>query len=137
MLTDTMAAYLKQASPWLRFVGVLSFISCGLLAVFGFFMIIASPFMGEIFEFAGDFGALLLGIFYIVLGALFFFPSRYLYNFGARIRNYMLSNAEYELELALKNNRSLWKFFGISSIICLALIPVVTIISVIGAVLSY
>jgi hypothetical protein len=47
-----------------------------------------------------------------------------MYSFGARLRNYFLSNAEKELELAFKYNRAFWKFCGITMIITLALIPI-------------
>ncbi|MDR0452348.1 MAG: hypothetical protein LBH15_04840, partial [Treponema sp.] len=51
-------------------------------------------------------------------------PARFVYSFGARLRNFFLSNAERDIELAFKYNKAFWKFCGIMMIIALALIPI-------------
>ena len=132
-LTETMLGYLKEASPWLRFMGILGFVGCGIMCLVG---IISAIFSSALSSIAGDLGALpagLISLFYIAGGAVYFFPARFTYNFGAKIRDYQLSNSNDDLELAFKNNKSLWKFNGILSIVCLALIPFLIIISIIFA----
>ena len=130
-LTDAMLFYLKGAAPWIRFIGILSFVFCGLVVALGFLMMVLSPFMEDFTEYAGAFTGFILGIAYIALGGLSIIPARFMYGFGARLRNYALSNSERELELAFKNNKALWKFLGISSIISLILIPALIIAAVI------
>jgi hypothetical protein len=125
-LSATMVRYLKEASPWLRFTGIFCFVVCGLMAVGGIFGVIFMPVSVDI---AGAFGEAFgisggMGLLYVVLGALMFFPGRFIYNFGAKIRDFTLSNAEQDLEEAFKNNKSLWKFSGILGIVSLVLIPV-------------
>jgi hypothetical protein len=135
-LTGAMARYLKEASPWLRFIGVLSFIGCGFMFLGGIVFLIMTAALPD---FAGDFEELGGGIgsaVYIVSGVLMFLPARFTYNFGAKIRNYLRTNSEDDLEQAFKNNKSLWKFYGILYIVCLALVPVgivIAVIAVIGA----
>ena len=135
-LTDTMLSYLRGASPWIRFIGVISFISCGLLVVVGLMIAAFSIFMEDFSEYAEPFMGFLLGIFYIICGVVCIFPSRFLYNFGARIRNYLLGYSEQELELALKNNKALWKFLGVLTIISMILVPVLLVGGVILVALS-
>jgi hypothetical protein len=123
-LTAAMERYLREAAPWLRFIGVLSFIGCAFMFLGGItflIMAVALPGFGGGW---GDLGGGLGSVAYIVSGALMFFPARFTYNFGAKIRRYLQSGAEDDLEQALKNNKSLWKFNGILYIICLALVPV-------------
>jgi hypothetical protein len=140
-LSETMVFYLKGASPWLRFVGILSFIGCGLLTVIGILVMIFGSVFSDlaagldsdqlgIFQ-MGVTGGIFLGLVYIILGLLCYFPARFIYGFGVRIRSYLLSNAEKDLEEAFKNNKSLWKFTGILAIVYLGLIPVAIIIGVI------
>jgi hypothetical protein len=132
VLTDSMLRYLKEAAPWLRFIGILGYIGCGLMVAGG---IIGAIVMLAVSGLADEFGgapAGLIALLYAVMGALLFFPSRFTYSFGDKIRNYMLSNAEQDLELALKNNKSLWKFYGILCIIYLAFIP----LAIIGVVMA-
>jgi beta-lactamase regulating signal transducer with metallopeptidase domain len=79
----------------------------------------------------GEFPAGILGLVYVASGALLFFPARFIYSFGSKVRNYLLSRSNEDLEQAFKNNKSFWKFCGIYSIVCLAFIPLGIIISVI------
>ena len=133
-LTETMLNYLKDASPWLRFIGVLGFIASGLMCIGGIiFMIVmfaASNFVDDVG------GALsgLIGLIYVPMGALYFFPARFTYKFGAKIRDYRFTNADEDLELAFKNNKSLWKFLGILAIIGLAIIPLFLILALVGGI---
>jgi hypothetical protein len=137
VLTDAMIRSLKDASPWLRFLGILTFIGCGFLGLTGLIVAVVSLFVGDIIEEIGGIGGALLGLFYIAMGVLLIFPGRFTYNFGARIRNFLLSKSGDELALALKNNSSLWKFYGILSIVYLALIPVAIVVIVIAVAINY
>jgi hypothetical protein len=148
-LTETMLVYLKQASPWLRFLGILGFIQCGFLALgaLSFFVII--PFRevwNELDQIPGfdiafsGFGSVFGGVFGVYfLGAtvLLFFPSWFIYNFGSKIRTYLRTGTDQDLEGALKNNKSLWKFCGILAIISLALVPMIIILTIVVMVVNY
>jgi len=132
-LTETMLGYLKEASPWLRFIGIIGYIGCGIMCLVGIIFVI---FSSAISTFTVDLGGLpvwLLSLFYIAGGVVYFFPARFTYNFGAKIRDYQTSGTNDDLELAFKNNKSLWKFNGILYIVFLALIPFMIIISIIFA----
>jgi hypothetical protein len=77
---------------------------------------------------------IIYALYFLGAGVLMFFPALFTYRFGAKIRNYMETNSAPELESAFKSNKFLWKFNGILTIIALAIIPVVTVISIIVAV---
>jgi uncharacterized membrane protein SirB2 len=136
VLTALMIRYLKEASPWLRFIGVLGYISVGFLVLAGIIMMATAGISGA--AAAGPLGALsgLAGIIYVPIGALAFFPARFTHRFGSKIRHYLQSGAERDLEEALKNNRSLWKFSGIVAIVYLSFIPVGIIVAVVVALVS-
>ncbi|MCL2801754.1 MAG: DUF5362 domain-containing protein [Treponema sp.] len=137
-LSEPMLRYLKQASPWLRFIGIVGFVFCGMAAIGALFTLVGissmSALSGEL-----DLPIWVLGLFvpiYLGAAALMFFPSFFAYNFGERIRKYQFSNADEDLEQAFKNNKSLFKFYGIMLIIYLAFIPVMFIIGIVFAVLA-
>jgi hypothetical protein len=134
-LTVAMVSYLKDAAPWIRFIGILGYIGCGFMLVGGIGILSAIPFFaGQIPEGWGAGAVAGFCIIYIVIAALMFFPSRFTYKFGSGIRNFLRSNSGRELELAFKNNRSLWKFLGIMAIVNLAIVPVMLVIGIISAV---
>jgi hypothetical protein len=149
-LTETMLVHLKGAAPWLRFVGILGFINSGLVALTSFSMI---PFVSvmnrawaEIPGFESldgvlsvAFGAAFSGfmvVLFIGAGLLLFFPSLYIFRFGEKIRSYLKTGADGDLELEFQNIKSLWKFAGILCIIQLAFIPLLIIGGIIAALIA-
>jgi len=132
MLSEKMLSYLNDAAPWLQFIGILGFIGCGLSVIGGILSVVG--FSAASFFELSAFPFWIIPLIYIPLGVLFFFPAYFTYNFGRKIRNYRFSNSTEDLELAFKNNKSLWKFYGIICIIYLAFIPFFFIIAIIGGV---
>ena len=146
-LTETMLIYLKGASPWLRFIGILGFISAGFSVLSGLGFIALVPLFGRLWTelpasfqpFSGIFSAAFGGsmvVFGLGGGVLMFFPSLFIYRFGEKIRSYLRSGTDQDLEMALKNNKSLWKFFGIICIVYLAFIPLMIVGSIIIGVIA-
>jgi hypothetical protein len=133
-ITETMVYYLKGAAPWLRFLGIIGFIGCGILVVSGLVMLIAMPSFIQDIAVLGSLAGASVGGLYIVLGVVGFFPTRFIYCFGARIRNFLRNNSEQELEQAFKYNKSFWKFSGIVTIIYLAIIPIAIVIGIIAVI---
>ncbi|MDR2095618.1 MAG: hypothetical protein LBP76_08890 [Treponema sp.] len=139
VLTDLMTKYLKETSPWVRFLGIVSYIACGLIFLTGFVLIIVGFVQAvqnsEILS-TDSLSSGLLSSGFMVLGSgfLIFFPARFLYLYGAKLRNYCQTYSEKELELAFKNSKSFWKFSGICTIIYLAFIPVAMVIGIVAAV---
>ena len=143
-LTETMLIYLKGASPWLRFVGILGFIGAALVALWGVIFVSFAPLVGRVWaeipgmeEFSRVFGTAFGGgmaVLFVGIGVLIFFPSLFMYRFGEKIRSYLGTGVDQDLELAFKNNKSFWKFVGILHIIELAFIPLTIIGAVIAAV---
>jgi hypothetical protein len=139
VLTENMLFYLRGASPWLRFIGVLTYIGSGFMVAAGLVMMVVMPGFSGISLSSFTDGWMrglegVAGLIYIIGGVIIFFPARFTYNFGAKIRTYLQNNTEQELELAFKNNKSLWKFYGILSIVYLAFIPVALVIGIIAAI---
>jgi hypothetical protein len=121
-LNNAALFYLKSVSPWLRFLGVINYITCALMAAGGLITLIAAPLLEDFG--AGEETGLAGGIFYLISALIVFFPARFMYSFGSRLRNYFLSGVEKEIELAFKYNKSYWKYCGVITIIILALIPI-------------
>jgi len=130
-LTETMLTYLREASPWMRFIGILGFIYCGFMVIGGLISMAgvaaASSILNEFFTFP----VFLVIPFYLLMAVIVFFPSLFTYNFGTKIRKYQFSNSDDDLEQAFKNNKSLWKFYGILCIISLAIFPVIIILAIV------
>jgi hypothetical protein len=145
-LTENMLRYLKGASPWLRFVGIVGFIACGFLALIGLVFLFSPSAWGSFWseipgfgDYTGDAGAVVgvaMGLYFFIAALLYFFPALFQYKFGSKIRGYLQSGSDQDLETAFKNNKSLWKFNGILLIIVLALFPAMLLIGIIIGIAS-
>jgi len=145
-LTENMLIYLKQASPWLRFVGILGFITAGLTAAWGLISFAYVPLIRQVWDEIPAFGAIGvafgaafgggMAVLSIGTGAIMFLLSLFIYRFGDKIRSYLRTGTDQELEQALKNNRSFWKFLGIFCIVSLAFVPVLIIIITVVMIVS-
>jgi hypothetical protein len=136
-ITENTVKYLKGASPWTRFLGIMGFIGSGFMLLLGIIFLIAGlaapgSFNNRFTSIPVTAAALL----YIVMGLLTFIPARFLYRFGSKLRDYVQTSMESELEKAFKNNLSFWKFCGIMTIVYLAAVPVLLIVLVIIGVSS-
>jgi hypothetical protein len=136
-LTEIMVQYLKESSPWLRFMGIIGFIGFGALCL----VAVSSIFVGiiggaNILGDAGILGGAAIGIFtfiaYGLMALLVFFPAYFTYNFGSKIRKYMYSNSSDDLEMAFRNNKSLWIFNGVLTIIYLAFMSLFLVLMLLG-----
>jgi hypothetical protein len=134
--TVTMLQYLNESSPWLRFVGILGYIGCGIMIIIGIVAAIAMTALTGLADDLGEFPAWMFSLIYIPFEALMFFPAHFTYKKKKKIRDYKFSNSIEDIELALKNNKSLWKFYGILCIIYLAIIPLFFVLAIVGGVVA-
>ena len=136
VLTESMLFYLKGAAPWLRFIGIVGFICLG-ISILSLLLLVSvfSQALEELPEAAPYSAFLSSGMVFIYLPflALYFFPVLYLFRFGKKIQNYLLTGDSGDLEAAFKNNKSLWKFVGILMIIMLGFFALALVIGIIAA----
>jgi len=135
-MTETILKYLYESSPWLRFVGILGYIGSAMLCLLGIILAVGGVALQNFMDDFGQFPVSFMGLIYVPMGVLFFFPSHFTFTFGKKINSYKFSNSIEDMEAAFRNNKSLWKFYGILCIVYIAFIPLTIIVSVIVGVAS-
>jgi hypothetical protein len=133
VLTENMLFYLKGASPWLRFFGIAGFIGLGLMAVYFLTLIIAVQ-NNPIVETSGwgGLGASVLMAFLLIYEGIMFFPIFFAFQFGRKLRTYLHSGEDADLEQAFKSNKALWTYNGVLAMIG----GVVVVITVLAAIIT-
>jgi ABC-type dipeptide/oligopeptide/nickel transport system permease component len=129
--------YLNEAARWGRFLSILGFIYCGLMVILAIFF---GSIMGRMMSGMGDAGADmtsrmgggLFGFVFIAVALIMFFPALFLYNFSTKMRRALNSNDQPFLTEALKNLKSLFKFYGIIAIIVVSFYALALIGGIIG-----
>jgi hypothetical protein len=122
---QTATVYLRDAARWAKFLAVAGFIFCGLfLAVAILIMTLLSSLfnsMGAPGPGINSMGSGPLGIIYICIAVLNFFPCLYLYNFAARMQLALRNNDQDQLTRSFKNMRSFYRFVGMLMIVWLGI----------------
>ncbi len=130
IVTPTMMNYLYSMSKWTMFFAVLGFIGVGLL-------VFASIMMMTIFSLISDLKDLptflgpFIGVVYIVLAAVYFFPVMYLYKFSSKCKQALLMKNQDFLENAFYNLKTHFAIVGYITIS----VMILYVLILIGAVL--
>lgn len=118
---------LTETARWAKFLAIVGFIMCGLIAIVSFFIgtIFASSSLSGISGtgagVASAFGGVLITLVYLVIAVAQFFPCLFLYQFAVRLRMALRTNDQVKLNESLKSQKFLFRYAGIATIIVLCL----------------
>jgi hypothetical protein len=130
-ITPIMVAHLRATKPWARLVSMVGFVGSGLILLVGLIL----PFVGAFsHNVGGAVGGIAMGIVYVLLGCLYFFPSLFLFRYASAIHRLLVTGDSESMELALSHQRSFWRFIGIATLVVLCLYAVALVVIVIVAV---
>ena len=109
--------YLLETAKWGKFLAIAGFVFTALIVILGLYMSVAlgsiSGYYGRSFSGLGP----LIGILYIGFGALYFFPCLFLYRFSTKMKMALASSDQETLNEALNQQRRMYKFVGILTMI--------------------
>jgi hypothetical protein len=131
--------HLKETAMWAKFLGIAGFLGSGILALAAVF---AGTFIGKIsrgLQGRGD--AAMAGgmvmIFYLVVAAIIFFMSLYLYRFSTKMQVALKTTDQGNLNLSLQNLKIYYRFSGILTIIYLIILFLVLMGVLIAAMITH
>ena len=117
------------------FLGIIGFIGIVLIVVTGITLIGLSTVQNEYSDFQNlpfRIPFVLIGVFYLLMAALYFIPSFNLIRFGSKIKSAFEMSNQAALDEGLKNLKRLFTFLGIMTIIVISLsfmiLPVILIV---------
>jgi hypothetical protein len=114
-VSETTVELLRQTRPWVMLLSILAFVGSGLMAVVGLCLgawAMLAP---------GGKGQAAVGLIYVPLALFYIYPGLKLWGYGSAIARLMDTRSSADLEDALGQQRSFWKFSGIASVIVLGL----------------
>jgi amino acid transporter len=110
-VTDSMIDSLRSTKPWTKLLAILGFVGVGIMILCAALMFFSNMLPSQ--KGAAPF----VGFVYILFAALYFMPAFYLFKYSSSIGNFLESNGQTDLESALSNQKSFWKFAGILALI--------------------
>ncbi|WP_018342425.1 hypothetical protein [Cytophaga aurantiaca] len=132
-LTETMKGYLIEAAKWTRFMSIVGFGLFGLMALGCLIFIGAATFFAnEIanMQGGGQIQFVFLFIMLIVYGVLLLIPSLYMHNFSSKTLKSVPVLDVTGIEIALKNLKSIFKFYGICIIVGISIYGILILVLV-------
>ena len=132
---DSIAhSHLAETAKWGVFLSIVGFIISGIIVIAALF---AGTFLGSM---SGGMGAApvmsagVITVIYLIIAAVYFFMSLFLYRFATKMKAALYSNDQDTLNNSFLNLKNLYKLMGILTIIYLAFI-VLAMVFGIGAAL--
>jgi hypothetical protein len=109
---------LRQTRPWVMLMGVLCFIGSAFMLLGGLGMLAMGALASATAKSAAP---MALGVVYIPLAGLYIYPGLKLTKYGGAIGRLLQSRASVDLDAALGEQKSFWKFAGITTIVMIVL----------------
>lgn len=139
-LNEIAVNYLKETAKWGKFLAIVQFVGIALVVLIAFIIGIFLPEMNSAFSQAsalppGLGGGFIMAM-YLILAVIMFFPALYLYNYSIKLKSAIEEKNSEVLMEAFKNQKSLYKFFGIFTIVMIAFYAIIFVGAAIGGAIA-
>jgi hypothetical protein len=131
-LDQTAKGFLQETAKWAYFLSIIGFIGIGLMVLLAVFAGTIFSAMGNVPGMGGYFGTM-MGVFYFVFAAIYFFPVLYLNKFATNAKRAFRENDTEALTASLGYLKSHYKFIGILMIAVVALYALIFVFGIVGA----
>lgn len=119
-ITENIQSNLLSATKWLKFMTILGTVGVALLFIIGIVLLFIPTYDGV--------PGALYGVIYMLLTLLYFYPIKKSFDLIKNTREAMGNASQVGLEQAAANVKSILKYFGILSIVCLSIYALILII---------
>ena len=117
---------LRQTKPLVTLLSIMAFIGSGLMLLGGGAMLLMGAIAGGRST-AAAMPSAALGAIYIPLAVLYVYPALKLWGFSSAIGRLVGTRSSMDLEMALSQQKSFWKFAGITTIVMIVLYALVIV----------
>ena len=122
-ISSGVLAQLAGTKGWVRFMAVLMFVGAGFMLLVGLVMLVAGGAIAANAKAGAIPAGMMTGvaILYALLSLIYIYPALKLWKYATYIGALLISGSMMDLESALNQQRSFWKFLGIMVIALFAL----------------
>ena len=133
-IDQTAATSLSETGRWSRFLSVIAFIFIALMALGGIFGASILSGMGNSYGSPMPAGmGVAMGLVYLVIAALYLYPTVALYRFGKLISPALNNQDQQLFNEALRHLRNVFKFMGMLTLVVLGIYALIIVFAIIGA----
>lgn len=135
---DDVARYnMLEMGRWGKFLAIVGFIIMALMILLSVVVMVAMPAMyTENAATGGLFGGFFLLLIYIVLAALYFYPTWALYKYSAGIKHALAHNDQHLFNMAFGHLKGAIKYIGIVTLVMLCIYAVIFLFAGLAALVA-
>ena len=130
-IDTTTHAYLAETAKWSNFLSIVGFV---LSVIIGIVALFAGTILGNLtnsYGGGGSFaGAGILTVIYLIIAAVYFFMSLYLYRFASKMKVALFTNDQETLNNSFLNLKNLYKLMGVLTIVYLSFLVLALIVGI-------
>ncbi len=126
--------YLSESAKWGRFLAIMGFILCGIMVVLAFILPSFISTLPPYNNIASTSSAIkvTMTVVYLLTALLLFFPFYYLYKFSIKMQAAIKLVNQENFDESFLNLKSMFKFYGILTIVILSLYALIFILAMLG-----
>lgn len=137
VISEEIRSYLYEMTKWANFLAIVGFVLTGLMVVSAFTVGAAMTTSRELQAMSSQMGGLSgLGftIFFLVYAFVIFYPSLLMFKYASKAKMGVLYGEQEQLNEAIGKLKSLFKYWGILTLIIICLYGLLIISAVLGGV---
>lgn len=131
-MLDQAKKYLHSTSKWMKFMAIISCISVACMFMGGIAMLAGSSVMNQFPGFE-NFPAWIFGLIYLIIACVYVLPVIYMFRASSAACEVVETNDNEMIVEFLKNNKNIWKFVGILTIVAIVIAVLCVPIAIIAA----
>jgi hypothetical protein len=116
-VNESMKAELLTSAKWAKFLCIVGCVFVGIFVLIGLVAVFATSAMSEMFGF--KWGGALFGIIYLAISALYIYPLIKGFQFANCSKAACITNDQQQLARSFEGMKSVLRYMGILTIICL------------------
>lgn len=121
VVDNDVKGFLLETAKWAKFIAIVGFVGLGLMVLGGLVVMVMGNTISSMGGKSSSVPFAFLGILYLLMAALYFFPILYLYRAALGLKNGINSNNQETFKNGIENFKSHYKFIGILLIVVLSL----------------
>lgn len=137
IVTEDMRSYIYDMAKWANFLGIVGFVISAFLFLAALTVgptINANPEMGKMLGQLGAMDGTTISIVFIIYGALIFYPSLLMFRYAAKAKQGVLYGEQENLNEAVNRLKSIFKYFGVLTIVFIVLYLMTLFSAVLGGI---
>ncbi len=133
VINKEAVGYLRGIAKWGKILAIIGFVMIALTVLFALFAgSYFEPLIQDMEDDSISINTTLISLLYLVIAVIYFFPVLYLYRFSAKLQSALEMHSEDKAAESFKNLNSLFKFFGILTIVVFGIYAISLIAMLIG-----